>query len=196
MPPFDGGVDITNEDASTLKEGRMSGQALQDVEVATGADRKTRRQHDSGLLAIGIFKLLKSAFFFCVGIGAFHLLHRDLGDVAMKIAMTLHFDPEWRIVTFFTEKADLVDQQHLREIGFGVFAYSALALVEGLGLIFEMPWAEYLTIGLTVAFLPWELWELAHGASGFRVGLLMTNLAVLAYLVWLLNRKKKAEGRA
>jgi uncharacterized membrane protein (DUF2068 family) len=56
----------------------------------------------------------------------------------------------------------------------------------------EKPWAEYLTISLTVGFLPWELWELAHGASAFRIGILLTNLAVLAYLLWLLNRKKKA----
>jgi uncharacterized membrane protein (DUF2068 family) len=45
---------------------------------------------------------------------------------------------------------------------------------------------------MTVAFLPWELWELAHGMSVFRVGILLTNLVVLAYLIWLLDRKKKA----
>ena len=170
----------------------MSEQTLEQPEVVTAAETQHRHGHDSGLLAIGIFKLVKSVFFFFVGIGAFHLLHRDLGDVVMRIVLALHFDPEWRIVTFFTEKADLVDQQHLREIGFGVFAYSALALVEGWGLLLEKPWAEYFTISLTIAFLPWELWELAHGVNSLRVGLLMTNLAVLAYLVWLLNRKKKA----
>lgn len=167
-------------------------QAIQHSESGIGEAHPIAGKHrDGGLLAIGIFKLLKSAFFFCVGLGALHLLHRDLGDVAMKVAMALHFDPEWRIVALFTEKADLVDMQHLREIGVGVFAYSALALVEGMGLMLEKPWAEYLTISVTVAFLPWELWELAHGASVFRIGILLTNLAVLAYLVWLLNRKKK-----
>jgi uncharacterized membrane protein (DUF2068 family) len=81
--------------------------------------------------------------------------------------------------------------KHLREIGVGVFAYSGLSLVEGIGLVLEKPWAEYLTVSLTIAFLPWELWELAHGPTMFRVGILLTNLAVLAYLLWLLNRKKK-----
>ena len=179
----------------------MSEQAIQErprsldgpIDSADGrANAQLRTTHDGGLLAIGIFKLLKSAFFFCVGIGAFHLLHRDLGDEAMRLATALHFDPEWRIVSFFTEKADLVDMQHLREIGFGVFAYSGLALIEGAGLMMEKPWAEYLTLSLTIAFLPWELWELAHGPTLFRVGLLLTNIAVLAYILWLLNRKKKA----
>ena len=159
------------------------------VEAASGSPR---RGHDGGLLAIAIFKLLKSAFFFCVGIGALHLLNKNLGDIAMRLAQELHFDVEGRFVTLVMEKVDLIDMHHLREIGFGVFAYSGLALIEGLGLLLEKPWAEYLTISLTVAFLPWEVWELAHGVSLFRIGLLLTNLAVLAYLAWLLNRKKQA----
>ena len=174
----------------------MSEQAVEDAihhhpAADNAAGAKPRRHHDSGLLAIGIFKLLKSAFFFCVGLGALHLLHQDLGDVAMKVMQALHFDPEWRIVTFLTGKADLIDMKHLRDIGLFVFAYSALSLVEGAGLMLEKVWAEYLTTCITVAFLPWELWELAHGASAFRIGILLTNLAVLGYLLWLLNRKKK-----
>ena len=174
----------------------MSEQAVEDAihhhpAADNAAGAKPRRHHDSGLLAIGIFKLLKSAFFFCVGLGALHLLHQDLGDVAMRVMQALHFDPEWRIVSIFTQKADQIDMKHLRDIGLGVFAYSALSLVEGTGLMLEKVWAEYLTTCITVAFLPWELWELAHGASPFRIGILLTNLAVLAYLVWLLNRKKK-----
>ncbi len=41
-------------------------------------------------------------------------------------------------------------------------------------------------------FLPWELWELARRPSWVRLGLLLINLAVLGYLLWLLERKKKA----
>ncbi len=173
----------------------MSEQAIQEhpgvVEELTCAPAHA---HDNGLLAIGVFKLVKSVFFFCMGIGAFHLLHKDLGDEAMHLAQALRFDPEGRVVTLLMEKVDLIDMRHLREIGVGVFAYSGLALVEGIGLLLEKPWAEYLTLCLTVAFLPWELWELAHGPTPFRIGILLTNLAVLAYLIWLLHRKKKALG--
>ncbi len=169
----------------------MSKEAVQEHPgVSDGVALEPTSVRDGGLLAIGIFKLVKSAFFFCMGVGAFHLLHKDLGDEAMRLAQALRFDPEGRVVTLLMEKVDLIDMRHLREIGFGVFAYSGLALVEGFGLLFEKPWAEYLTLCLTVAFLPWELWELAHGPTPFRIGILLTNLAVLAYLVWLLNRKK------
>lgn len=146
-------------------------------------------RRDHGLLLIGIFKLAKSLFFFCLGIGAFHLMHRDLAEEALRLAHALRFDPESRVTALLLDKVDLIDQRRLREIGFGTFLYSALALTEGVGLLLEKVWAEYLTLVLTVSFLPWELYELARRPSWFRLSLLLINLAVLWYLVWLLRRK-------
>lgn len=54
----------------------------------------------------------------------------------------------------------------------------------------EKVWAEYLTLILTVSFLPWELYELTRHPNWFRLSLLLINLAVLWYLLWLLRRKK------
>ena len=145
--------------------------------------------HDRGLLAIAIFKMAKSAFFFCVGMGAIHLLHKDLGDEVLKLAKILHRDPESRIVTLLLEKVDLVDAHRLKQLGIGTFAYSALALTEGIGLLLERTWAEFLTLGLTISFLPWEIYELVRHATWIKAGLFAINLAVLGYLVWLLERK-------
>ena len=147
-----------------------------------------------GLLLIGIFKLAKSLFFFCVGIGALRLVHKDLSDEAMKLVTALHFEPEGRITSLLMEKVDLIDPHRLRQIGFFTFAYSALALVEGMGLMLEKVWAEYLTLSLTVMFLPWELWELARRPTWIRLALLLINLAVLAYLLWILERKKRSKA--
>lgn len=145
--------------------------------------------HDSGLLMIGLFKLGKALFFFCVGIGAIHLLHKDLGDEAMRLAVALRFDPESRFTTLLLDKVDLIDAHRLKQIGVATFAYSGLALTEGIGLLLERTWAEYLTLFLTISFLPWELFELVRRPNWFRLGLLLINLAVLGYLVWLLRRK-------
>jgi uncharacterized membrane protein (DUF2068 family) len=149
--------------------------------------------HDRGLLAIGFFKLAKAIFFFCLGIGAFRLLHRDLTDEVMKLATALRFDTEGRLVGLVLEKVDLIDAHRLKQIGFATFGYSALALTEGCGLLLEKPWAEYLTLILTISFLPWEIYELIAHPNWMRLGLLLINLAVLGYLVWLLQRKKKRE---
>ncbi len=163
------------------------------VPTTTAAEvEKKKSMHDNGLLLIGLFKLVKALFFFGVGIGAMHLLHKDLSDVVMRLATAMRFDPESRFVSLLLDKVDLIDARRLREIGFATFAYSGVALTEGVGLLLEKVWAEYLTLVLTISFLPWELWELARRPSWFRFGLLVINLAVLWYLVWLLRRKKVA----
>jgi uncharacterized membrane protein (DUF2068 family) len=146
--------------------------------------------HDSGLLMIGMFKLGKAILFFLLGIGAVHLLHKDLGDEVLRLASSLKFDPESKFVQLLLDKVDLIDAHRLRQISVATFSYSALALTEGVGLLMEKVWAEYLTLILTVSFLPWELYELARRPSWLRLSLLLINLAVLGYLVWLLRRKK------
>jgi uncharacterized membrane protein (DUF2068 family) len=157
---------------------------------ATVQRQTQHKAHDRGLLLIGLFKLGKSILFFCIGVGAIHLLHKDLGDVVMRVAMALKFDPESRFVSLLLDKVDLIDVHRLKLISLGTFAYSVVALTEGVGLVLEKVWAEYLTLILTISFLPWELYELARRPNWFRLSLLLINLAVLAYLVWLLQRKK------
>jgi uncharacterized membrane protein (DUF2068 family) len=146
--------------------------------------------HDRGLLLIGLFKLAKAIFFFGVGVGAIHLLHKDLEDEVMRLALRFKFDPESRFVSLLLDKVDLIDAHRLRQISVATFGYSALALTEGVGLLLEKVWAEYLTLILTISFLPWEIYELVRRPDWFRLSLLLINLAVLWYLVWLLRRKK------
>jgi len=150
------------------------------------------KHHDRGLLLIGLFKLGKAILFFLLGVGAIHLLHKDIGDEVTRLITALKFDPESKIVALVLDKVDLIDAHRLKEISLATFAYSALALTEGVGLVLEKVWAEYLTLVLTASFLPWELYELARRPNWFRLSLLLINLAVLWYLVWLLRRKKVA----
>src|SRR5271163_5219045 len=150
--------------------------------------------HDRGLLLIGLFKLAKAIFFFFIGVGALHLLHKDLEDEVTRLALRFRFDPESRFVALLLDKVDLIDAHRLRQISVATFGYSALALTEGIGLLLEQVWAEYLTLILTISFLPWELYELVRKPDWFRLSLLVINLAVLAYLVWLLRRKKLLGG--
>ena len=164
------------------------------TEESTAVSRVEAPHHrDRGLLAIGLFKLGKAILFFALGLGAIHLLHKDLGDEILRLARELKFDPESKIVTLILDKVDLIDDHRLKLISLGTFAYSALALTEGIGLMLEKVWAEYLTLTLTISFLPWEIFELTRHPNWYRLSLLLINLAVLWYLLWLLRRKKTTQ---
>lgn len=173
----------------------MTEEALQ-LETAhtAGSQRNPKPGRDRGLVLIAIFKLFKAVFFFLLGVGAVHLMNKDLSQEVLRLAALLRRDPEGRLVHMVLEHVDLIDVHRLRQISFGTFGYSALALTEGIGLLLEKVWAEYLTLILTVSFLPWELFELARDPNWFRLVLLIINLVVLGYLVWLIQRKRRREN--
>jgi uncharacterized membrane protein (DUF2068 family) len=176
-----------------MQNNTTGGQELMQVQEQEEPPAHVR---DRGLLLIGLFKLGKSLFFFCLGMGAIHLLHKDIADEVRRLAEALRFDTEGRFVSLIMDKADLIDPHRLRLISVGTFGYSALALAEGVGLLMEKTWAEYLTLLLTISFLPWEVYELARRPDWFRLSLLLINLGVLWYLVWLLRSKGRLGGTA
>jgi len=149
---------------------------------------RLRRHHDGGLLAIGLFKLVEAVFFFLVGLGVIHFIHRDLGEAALRLAERLRMDPDGRFVPWVIDHLDEITARRLRQIGVATFFYASLRVTEGIGLVLEKVWAEYLTVGVTFAFLPWELYEIARRPDWVRVCLLLANIVVLAYLLWWLRR--------
>ena len=150
--------------------------------------------HARGLLLVGLFKLSKAVFFTAVGAGAMHLVHKDVGDVMQHIVEALRLDPEHRVVIFLLHKADLINPHQLREAGTLSFLYAAVCVVEGTGLVLRKRWAEYFTVFLTAMGLPWECYELIYKFSPYKVGLLVINLVVLAYLIWVLVQKRAASS--
>ena len=174
-----------------LKQEAMQTKVIQTETDAPLEEAPAKHLRDRGLLLIGLFKLGKALFFLGIGAGALHFIHKDLGDSILRLARSLRFDEESRFVELAMAKVDLIDHHRLREISMASIAYSVLALTEGVGLLLEQTWAEYLTLGLTISFLPWELFELARDANWFRFGLLVINLLVLGYLLWLLKRTRK-----
>jgi uncharacterized membrane protein (DUF2068 family) len=62
-------------------------------------------------------------------------------------------------------------------------AYAALEGVEAVGLWYQKRWAEYLTFVATVAFLPYEVWELTRSLSPFKIVALVVNIAIAVYLL-------------
>ncbi|MHB1022362.1 MAG: DUF2127 domain-containing protein [Acidobacteriaceae bacterium] len=151
---------------------------------------RASHKHARGLLLIGLLKLGKSLLFFLIGVGAVKLLHQHVSDVLMQMAMHLRFDTESRFVALLLEKASLIDDHRLRQISFATFSYSALALIEGVGLLLEKTWAEYVTLTLSVAFLPWETYELLVRLTFWKVSITLTNIVIVLYLLWILKAKR------
>lgn len=149
----------------------------------TGSKRATAVGHDQWLIVIGAFKLLGGLLLISLGFGLLHFLHRDVGDLLLRAATSLRLDPESHLVNLLLTSVDKLTPHRMRLISVGIFCYAALHLTEGTGLVLEKTWAEWLTIGITTSFLPWEIYELTRHLSWMKVGLTVINVLVLLYLL-------------
>jgi uncharacterized membrane protein (DUF2068 family) len=131
-------------------------------------------------------------------VGALRLVHKDLGDMLLRLVHHLHFNPESRFVDFVLDRAAIVNDRLLRRFSVGLFAYAAVGMTEGIGLYLEKAWGEYLTLLITVSFLPWEIFEVIRKATLMRSGLLVVNILVFFYLLKVLveRGKKKSAAKA
>jgi uncharacterized membrane protein (DUF2068 family) len=140
------------------------------------------RTSEKWIVAIGVLHLLKAVLFVLLGFGALKLLHKDLMDVATRFIVDLRFDPEGKFVNLILDKLSLIDTHRLKQISIAIFAYALLDAVEGVGLVMRKRWAEYITLGLTASFLPWEVYEILRHVTWLKIGLTLINLAVVIYL--------------
>ena len=156
------------------------------------------RRRNRWLVLIAAFKLSQALLFIAIGVGALRLVHKDVGDMLIRLAEHLRFNTEPRFVIFLLEKSTLVTDRMLKRIGEVVFIYAALDLIEGVGLYLEKAWAEYLTLAITASFLPWEIFEVLRKVTWIRSGLLTVNALVVFYLLKMVlerGRYRRAYGK-
>ena len=135
---------------------------------------KEREERSGVILAIGVFKLVKALLLVAAGLGALKLLHGDAAQMGEQILEKIPVAPGRQFVERTVGRIGLLDEKQLHGLAFGTFAYAAVFLVEGVGLLMRKTWAEWLTVIVTASFIPLEVkpWY------GTRSGMLATVLVV------------------
>ncbi len=120
--------------------------------------------------------------------------HTDWAAEISHWVRSLGLNPNSNWVRKLTEKIKHVSAN--QEAIFGVLAlvYSALEFTEAYGLFRRRRWGEWLTVVATSIFLVPEVWELTKSISALKLGGLLVNLAVVAYLIVRLRRGARARS--
>ena len=145
-----------------------------------------------GFRIIGAFKLVGALLLFGAGFGVFRLLGRDVGETLEGIAATFRLDPRNHYLHSAISWASGIDRDKLRAIGVGTFLYAGLYLAEGVGLVLGKVWGGYLTVVVTGALIPLEVWEVIHHPEIKRITVLVLNVAILVYVIWKLVQERRA----
>lgn len=116
-------------------------------------------------------------------------------QVAEHFILAMRFNPEGHFVNLVLEKVAMINLRDLRRISAVIFAIAALDAIEGIGLVLEQVWAEFVTLVLTASFLPLEMFELLRRTTLIRLGLTIINLAVVVYLIYYVQARMRDRRR-
>ena len=142
------------------------------------------------LALIALFRLSKALLLILVGFGVLELLRPDVQARVIEAMQAYPF-----AMKYHPERA-LNSPQRIELLAVGVFAYAALFATEGAGLWLQKRWAEYLTAIATTSFIPFEIWEIVKKQTATRVLLVISNIAIVIYLIGVLTRKHRFRGIA
>ena len=148
-------------------------------ETATKPDLKKRAPT---LYLIIVGKLIKGVLALGLAFGVLKLANQDLPDLFIRLLNWVHLDPENRFFSDFTSKLETITPANVRWVALGTFLYSVIALVEGIGLLYRISWAGWLTIGESAFFIPIEIRELLLHPHLYVVVVLAVNILIVWYL--------------
>jgi uncharacterized membrane protein (DUF2068 family) len=147
--------------------------------------------HARLLRLIALFKFLKSASLIALSVGAFRLLHKDLGQLAEHWVERWGLDPGKHYVMVALEKVSRVSPQEIKKLGIVGLIYAALFLTEGIGLWMLRRWGEWVTVIISGSLVPVEIYETYRHPSALKVCVVVVNVAIVIYLIWRIRSQQE-----
>ena len=146
-------------------------------------DRRHFSKTSVALHTIAIFEVTKAAVVLLLGCGLFHLMHKNLDEVAERVVQVLHVNPEGKLSNLFFELASHSSDRNLWVLALGTLAYASVRLTEAYGLWREREWAQWFSLLSTALYLPPELYWMLRDPSWLRCAVLVTNISIFLFML-------------
>jgi uncharacterized membrane protein (DUF2068 family) len=137
------------------------------------------------LRAVASLELSKGLIVLAAGFGVLFLLHKDTAEMAENLLHLLHISPDHHFAHIFLRWADSLTDRKLWAVSGVATTYSTLRFVEAYGLWKARAWAEWIALVSGALYLPIEIHEILRRVNLFHVSLLLVNLAVVFYMMYL-----------
>ena len=142
------------------------------------------------LRAIAVFEAVKGLGALALSLGLLALVHADLRSVIVNLIGTVGMDPEAHYPGMLLHYVDVFTETSKVPLVLVVAAYITVRLTEAWGLWFARPWGEWLGALSGALYVPLEVRHLLLKQNWTSVLVLSFNVAVVAYLGWLLWRRR------
>jgi uncharacterized membrane protein (DUF2068 family) len=161
-----------------------------------GSKPDSHRRQRRLLRAVATFEFFKGIFVVVMGVCALALLHKDVWLIAESLLALLHVNTDRRSAQIFLDFADTITNARLWAAARFAFAYAALRFTESYGLWKGRTWAEWVALISGALLLPWEVRELMRGLTVLRCALLIVNLAVVLYMLYVIRANRRERENA
>jgi uncharacterized membrane protein (DUF2068 family) len=148
--------------------------------------------NNKALLSIALFEVLKGMAALAASVGLLSLAHHDVQALAYALLGHFHVDPESHFPRMLLDDIRALQNADIRQVVLLAWAYAALRLTEGYGLWRDRVWAEWLAAVSGAVYVPLELSHLVVHPTVMNVVILVVNVAVVAYMVVRLRRRRSA----
>lgn len=137
-----------------------------------------------GLRTVATFEACKGVLVLLLGCALF-AVHRNAEDFAANLLYHLHIDPDRRLAHMLMDAATKVTDARLWTIAAAVLSYVSVRFIESWGLWNRRVWAEWFALLSGAMYLPWEILKIAERVDWERVGVLVINLAIVLYMLFI-----------
>lgn len=148
------------------------------------------------LRAVATLEFSKGVFVVLMGICAIALVHKDAWLIAERLLSQFHISTDRRSAQVFLDFADSVTDARLWTAASIAFAYAALRFTEAYGLWNARTWAEWVAFVSGTLLLPLEVRELFRGITFWRSALLIGNLAIVCYMLYVIRENRRERRKA
>lgn len=144
------------------------------------------------LRTIALYKLLKVLLLIGAAYGELRLHDASLSAKLITWVQARPSGIEHEVVTRALEWFSGLSESQIHKVRFVTLTYAVIFAVEGVGLWMQKRWAEWLTTIITASLIPLEVWEFCSRPNLGKAGVVIANVAIVAYLVWHVRSKSKS----
>jgi uncharacterized membrane protein (DUF2068 family) len=157
-------------------------------------DRASPSKLSIGLRAVAMFEAAKAVLILLLGFGLLTLVHKNLEDIADRLTEILRINPEGKLSNLFLNLANHATDKTLWVLAMGALVDAAVRSIEAFGLWREREWAQWFALLSTALYLPGEMYSLLHHQSWLKWGVLITNAAIVLYMLILRAKAVRRQG--
>ena len=126
-----------------------------------------------------------------MGFELLSFIHKDIHEAAMRLVEHVHLNPASHYPRIFLDLTGRINDTKLWSMAIAAAMYSTVRLVEAVGLWLRKGWAEWFAILTGGMYIPIEIFEVARSVTWPRVAVLVVNVGVVSYLLFVLIKNGK-----